>query len=313
MTEEGCYTHCFDEKTKSCQEGLNTELTSDDDFDLSTIVVIVSNEECEEQNKSEFKKLSKSNKKRNYRAKQHSSRSRSKERKEKKIERSIIAEKPHRVKDRSNRSESRNRRSVSRESHRRSSYSRSRSSDRRKRSSRRRERSRSRHRTRKRSSSAEVVRHAPSVVDELMVILTNDTEEPEKEVKETPPPSKEVFALEDDILVSVTFNKVNETRVVTRKTVKIANTTQEINDLRGVKPVAVIDLDKDRTPSPKNVIVLSDSDNGESNEIHSSKSGSTASGSIQNRNKSAKLPIRCTKPKRKLKRKGAKITKKSVG
>lgn len=389
--EERSYTPCLDENAmKSCLDGLDTELISDEDrndFDEShelktasdgdaleinvkeseldftkaedceegeivdkskqqdqvvevepeeqeeLIVVVVTNNESEKPNKPEFKKLSKSNKERNYRDKERSSRSRSKERKERKKEkrkeierydvRSIIAEKPRRLKDkfgrdkrsesRSSRSGSRNRRSVSRKRRRRSSYTRSRSPERRKRSSRRRERSRSRHRPRKRSSSVEVVRVAspswtpPRVVDNMAqphnftVILTNDAnkkqekkkKKSDKKVKEsekkkkrrnkTTPPSKEVFASGDNILVSVSFNKDNETRDVTTKRkqehaenvppkrVRKANRTKKIRDLSDVKPVAIIDLVKspfkEITPSPKAIIVLSDSDNGESNEI----------------------------------------------
>lgn len=135
----------------------------------------------------------------------------------------------------------------------------------------------------------------------LTVILTNNankkkkekkkkqdkrTKEPERPKKRrrsdrTPPPSKEVFASGDNILVSVSFNKDNETRDVsakrrrnsedvaikkTRKE-KVKKNKKKNKDLIGVKPVAIIDLErspfKEITPSPKDVIVLSDSDNEE--------------------------------------------------
>ncbi|XP_049821417.1 PHD and RING finger domain-containing protein 1 isoform X2 [Aethina tumida] len=131
----------------------------------------------------------------------------------------------------------------------------------------------------------------------LKVILPNDGGKKKKEKKKksekrkdsdrqrkrtrydrTPPPSKEVFASGENILVSVSFNKENETRDVTtrdkrRKTVeeppkkkKKSKNKAQRKDLSGVKPVAIIDLE--RSPfqvvsSPKDVIVLSDSDNGE--------------------------------------------------
>lgn len=142
----------------------------------------------------------------------------------------------------------------------------------------------------------------------LTVILTNDSGKKKKEKKKktekknkepvekkkkrrnkTPPPSKEVFASGDNILVSVSFNKDNEKRDVTTKRKKDlsisenlppkkpkkaktpTNKTKKVRDLSGVKPVAIIDLDrspfKELTPSPKDIIVLSDSDNGENNEM----------------------------------------------
>lgn len=141
----------------------------------------------------------------------------------------------------------------------------------------------------------------------LTVILTNDSNKKKKDKKKrsekknkdpgekqkkrrrerTPPPSKEVFASGDNILVSVSFNKDSENRDVTtakRKrdvqeplTTKKARKEKRVNklkrgkDLSGVKPVAIIDLDrspfKELTPSPKDIIVLSDSDNAEGNDL----------------------------------------------
>ncbi|CAH1176324.1 unnamed protein product [Phaedon cochleariae] len=98
------------------------------------------------------------------------------------------------------------------------------------------------------------------------------------ERERTPPPSKEVFASGDNILVSVSFNNENETRDITtrekrksddggkKKKEKKKKTNKR--DLTGIKPVAIIDLDRspfrELTPSPKQVIILSDSDNEES-------------------------------------------------
>lgn len=141
------------------------------------------------------------------------------------------------------------------------------------------------------------------------MILTNDSnkkkkdkrkriEKKTKEVTEkqkkrrrserTPPPSKEVFASGDNILVSVSFNKDTENRDVTttkrkREVQETVTATKKVRkekrvktkrinkDLTGVKPVAIIDLDrspfKELTPSPKDIIVLSDSDNAEGNDL----------------------------------------------
>ncbi|CAG9863845.1 unnamed protein product [Phyllotreta striolata] len=89
----------------------------------------------------------------------------------------------------------------------------------------------------------------------------------------TPPLSKEVFASGDNILVSVSFNNDNETRDVSTRDRRKSDDTKKRKekkkkpkkDLSGVKPVAIIDLDKspfrELTPSPKQIIVLTDSDN----------------------------------------------------
>ncbi|XP_050312938.1 PHD and RING finger domain-containing protein 1-like [Anthonomus grandis grandis] len=94
-----------------------------------------------------------------------------------------------------------------------------------------------------------------------------------RERDRTPPPSKEVFASGDNILVSVSFNNESETREVRGKksAAAIERNRERRNknraDLSGVKPVAIIDLDRspfqELPPSPKDVIVLSDSDNNE--------------------------------------------------
>ena len=140
----------------------------------------------------------------------------------------------------------------------------------------------------------------------LTVILNNDINKKKKEKKKkvdkkkdsdkvnrkrkkekTPPPSKEVFASGNNILVSVSFNKeTNEREVSKRKQresiddLSTKRTRKEkekrkneekrkkkSRDLSGVKPVAIIDLERspfrELTPSPEDIIVLSDSENGE--------------------------------------------------
>ncbi|CAH1131039.1 unnamed protein product [Ceutorhynchus assimilis] len=96
-----------------------------------------------------------------------------------------------------------------------------------------------------------------------------------RERERTPPPSKEVFASGDNILVSVSFNNENETRDVStrdnrkRKEGEQKKTRERRSknrkDLSGVKPVAIIDLERspfqEIASSPKDVIILSDSDN----------------------------------------------------
>ncbi|KAI4458625.1 phd and ring finger domain-containing protein 1 [Holotrichia oblita] len=142
----------------------------------------------------------------------------------------------------------------------------------------------------------------------LTVILNNDHNKKKKEKRKnkkgkeadkakkrkryrTPPPSKEVFASGNNILVSVSFNKDRNQRDVTNKrkrdllddsvTRKQRKTKEKRKndpkrkkkkkDLSGVKPVAIIDLDRspfrEVTPSPEDVIVLTDSENAESNDM----------------------------------------------
>ncbi|XP_066248476.1 PHD and RING finger domain-containing protein 1 isoform X1 [Euwallacea similis] len=107
-----------------------------------------------------------------------------------------------------------------------------------------------------------------------------------RERERTPPPSKEVFASGDNILVSVSFNNENESRDVStresRKRKEASASEQQKKskerrnknkkDLSGVKPVAIIDLERspfqEIVSSPKDVIVLSDSDNNETDTRH---------------------------------------------
>lgn len=108
----------------------------------------------------------------------------------------------------------------------------------------------------------------------------------------TPPPNKEVFASGDNILVSVSFP--NETDAATPPTREVVSGKRKRDveseqqskktkkdkgknkknekkkkkkDTSNIKPVAIIDLDKspfkELTPSPRDVIVLTDSENGE--------------------------------------------------
>lgn len=77
-----------------------------------------------------------------------------------------------------------------------------------------------------------------------------------------PGPSKEVFTSGDNILVSVSFN--DEAAAVRRER-RARRRRRPVED--AAKPVAIIDLERspfrEITPSPKNVIVLSDSDHAE--------------------------------------------------
>lgn len=131
----------------------------------------------------------------------------------------------------------------------------------------------------------------------LTVILQNDQNKKKKDNKRkkkgreaekrtkrkkkdhTPPPSKEVFASGDNILVSVSFNKENERRerdVFTKKKKEAEDKEKKKRSLRRkkrnqelstIKPVAIIDLERspfrELTPSPKDIIVLSDEDHVE--------------------------------------------------
>lgn len=150
----------------------------------------------------------------------------------------------------------------------------------------------------------------PVQPENLTVILTNDDATKKKKDKKkksdkknrdelrkrkrterTPPPSKEVFASGDNILVSVSFNKTGDdtsTREVLGVKRKRDSVEKKKKDktrdkrkrglspkvrkkknrtILNIKPVAIIDLDrspfKEITPSPKDIIILSDSDNGE--------------------------------------------------
>lgn len=106
----------------------------------------------------------------------------------------------------------------------------------------------------------------------------------------TPAPSKEVFASGDNILVSVSFNKENNhdtnkkkrendeiTTKRTRKEKRLREKSpkpkkKKSRDVSGIKPVAIIDLErspfKELTPSPLDVIILTDSENGEVTDMH---------------------------------------------
>lgn len=124
-------------------------------------------------------------------------------------------------------------------------------------------------------------------------------------------PSKEVFASGDNILVSVSFNKdktqqsAQQTTIVTLPPSKDQILSKKQNELRDnnakrsrrsardigggprkhkkidIKPVAIIDLDnspfKEMTPSPKAVIVLSDSDHEPDKTMSNNKSQSNYS------------------------------------
>ncbi|KRT82684.1 hypothetical protein AMK59_4139 [Oryctes borbonicus] len=153
-----------------------------------------------------------------------------------------------------------------------------------------------------------VLESQPVKPPNLTVILNNDHNKKKKEKRKnrkgkeidktkrrrryrTPPPSKEVFASGNNILVSVSFNKDRNQRDVINKrkrdllddsAPRKQRKTKEKKkndpkkkkkkkDLSGVKPVAIIDLDRspfrEVTPSPEDVIVLTDSENGESSDM----------------------------------------------
>lgn len=103
------------------------------------------------------------------------------------------------------------------------------------------------------------------------------------ERERTPPPSKEVFASGDNILVSVSFNNESEVRDVTtkdRKKIEESKKRKERRkrsrqDLSGVKPVAIIDLARSpfrEITSPKAVIILTDESDND-NEHNNDNSG----------------------------------------
>ncbi|VEN39205.1 unnamed protein product [Callosobruchus maculatus] len=126
------------------------------------------------------------------------------------------------------------------------------------------------------------------------------------EREKTPPPSKEVFASGDNILVSVSFNNENEVRDVTTRDKnrdagsaagggggaggagggkkKKKRNKQQRRDLSGVKPVAIIDLARspfrELTPSPRNVIVLTDSDTEEAQNANGGGVGGGSGGGV---------------------------------
>lgn len=98
-----------------------------------------------------------------------------------------------------------------------------------------------------------------------------------RRARDAPPPSKEVFTSGDNILVSVSFKDQERPRDAADKR-KHRDSKREKRrkrrraaaapaDAEAGKPVAIIDLERspfrEITPSPKNVIVLSDSDHGE--------------------------------------------------
>ncbi|GBP47255.1 PHD and RING finger domain-containing protein 1 [Eumeta japonica] len=105
-----------------------------------------------------------------------------------------------------------------------------------------------------------------------------------KHTRDITGPSKEVFTSGDNILVSVSFNKKDHGETIpiddsTGKHRKRKNDSKKdrrekkrkkgttATDAANTKPVAIIDLERspfrEITPSPKNVIVLSDSDHGD--------------------------------------------------
>lgn len=128
-------------------------------------------------------------------------------------------------------------------------------------------------------------------------------------------PSKEVFASGDNILVSVSFNKEKEkttqqqTTIVTlpaskdqiqskKQTERNKKSNKDPNRKRkklNVKPVAIIDLDnspfKEMTPSPRAVIILSDSENEREGNKENSNQQRNAAGTGNDPNKTNSQPI----------------------
>ncbi|KAK4882675.1 hypothetical protein RN001_005994 [Aquatica leii] len=117
---------------------------------------------------------------------------------------------------------------------------------------------------------------------------TSDKQKKRRRSERSPPPSKEVFASGNNILVSVSFNKDNEereerakrrrdaveeltTKRIRKDKEKQTKRKRKVRNTSNIKPVAIIDLDrspfKELTPSPKDVIVLTDSENGDSNDV----------------------------------------------
>ncbi|CAG4928640.1 unnamed protein product [Colias eurytheme] len=101
-----------------------------------------------------------------------------------------------------------------------------------------------------------------------------ELERPRRRARDAPGPSKEVFTSGDNILVSVSFKdqqRGEEEERRRRRESKRDRRRRRRNppppEAETAKPVAIIDLDRspfrELTPSPKNVIVLSDSEPGE--------------------------------------------------
>ncbi|CAG9562281.1 unnamed protein product [Danaus chrysippus] len=101
-----------------------------------------------------------------------------------------------------------------------------------------------------------------------------DPERHRRRLRDAPGPSKEVFTSGDNILVSVSFKEQERgeeserrRRRETRRERRRRRRAAVPPEVEVAKPVAIIDLDRspfrELTPSPKNVIVLSDSDHGE--------------------------------------------------
>nr|XP_026501798.1 PHD and RING finger domain-containing protein 1 isoform X1 [Vanessa tameamea]XP_026501799.1 PHD and RING finger domain-containing protein 1 isoform X1 [Vanessa tameamea]XP_026501800.1 PHD and RING finger domain-containing protein 1 isoform X1 [Vanessa tameamea] len=101
-----------------------------------------------------------------------------------------------------------------------------------------------------------------------------DPDRQRRRVRDAAGPSKEVFTSGDNILVSVSFKEQERgeegdrrRRRETRRDRRRRRRAAVAPEVEVAKPVAIIDLERspfrELTPSPKNVIVLSDSDHGE--------------------------------------------------
>ncbi|CAK1541956.1 unnamed protein product [Leptosia nina] len=111
--------------------------------------------------------------------------------------------------------------------------------------------------------------------EEMIRRRRRDPDRQRRRLREIPGPSKEVFTSGDNILVSVSFKdqeRGDESERRRRRESKRERRRRRCNNApvtvaETVKPVAIIDLERspfrELTPSPKNVIVLSDSEPGE--------------------------------------------------
>ncbi|OWR53296.1 hypothetical protein KGM_209988 [Danaus plexippus plexippus] len=118
---------------------------------------------------------------------------------------------------------------------------------------------------------------SPLALEEVPERLERRRRDPERHrrrLRDAPGPSKEVFTSGDNILVSVSFKEQERgeeserrRRRETRRERRRRRRAAVPLEVEVAKPVAIIDLDRspfrELTPSPKNVIVLSDSDHGE--------------------------------------------------
>ncbi|CAH2085107.1 unnamed protein product [Euphydryas editha] len=116
-----------------------------------------------------------------------------------------------------------------------------------------------------------------ALLDETELVALRRRRDPDRQrrrARDAVGPSKEVFTSGDNILVSVSFKEQERgedgdrrRRRESRRDRRRRRRAAAAPEIEVAKPVAIIDLDRspfrELTPSPKNVIVLSDSDHGE--------------------------------------------------